>query len=689
MSISAISAEDIDRRGLVGMDDYLRSMPSISMQDRGAGQNQVIIRGLNVSGQSDGRTGIYFGEIPTAGLGHFGGSYTGGGNGDLKMVDIERVEVLRGPQGTLYGSGVMGGTVRVLPQSPNLEKMEGKLGVRYSNTDKLGGDNTMTQAVLNVPIIEDTLAIRGVAYQFDNSGFYENVVVSQPFDDNAEILDNGGVLEDRGDFGADKTTGFRLSALWQVSESLDATLSYIKQDTDQDGGPQENTSLEGKYQLRRGNTGVNGTNSEFFDTELDIINLVVNFDLGWGTLTSATSSMDFDSTHEADGTHRPAVVITTMPFSFSFHNAPNYFGNDTELEAFTQELRLSSDLEGPLQYLVGLYYEEYERSGISGRYYDSNSQDTPLRAPFEIERTNDLEQKAIFGELTYNFTEQLAATIGARHFDYDLVGTDNNPIPATIDEDGQTYKANITYHLNDDIMLYGQWAEGFDLGGPVRPTAGCGVIPATDSNTLENFEIGFKSSLADNRVTLNGSYYFIDWRGLPVAFATTPGCVSNQNIGKAESEGVELELQVRLTESVKLDVSTSYGEATVAEDLDSGDFTASKGDNLPGASDFTFSLGAEYLFTLGANDGFVRFDYAFASEYHTDIAETSLAAGDYGLSNLKVGVAFDQVDVEVFVNNMTNEDAITWSDTANNLDGAARVNRVRPRTMGLNVNYQF
>ena len=181
MSISAIGGDAIAKQNLVSMDDYLRNVPGVSFQDRGAGQNSIVIRGMATNPQLDtGSTaGAYFGETPVANM-RGPASLDAGGNADVKLVDIERVEVLRGPQGTLYGAGSMAGTVRIIPNAPKLDALEGSIATRYSNTADAGGDSYSVQAVINIPVIEDKLAVRGVAYRFDNSGFVDNVAASQP-----------------------------------------------------------------------------------------------------------------------------------------------------------------------------------------------------------------------------------------------------------------------------------------------------------------------------------------------------------------------------------------------------------------------------------------------------------------------------------------------------------------------------
>ena len=311
MSISAMTGDTIDKRGLVGIGDYLSSIPGVTVVDRGAGQNSIIIRGLSGDPQTESSTaGSYFGETSVSELGSTS-SYGGAGNADIKLVDIERIEVLRGPQGTLYGSGSIGGTVRIIPVAPNLETIEGKVAGRFSQTGEEGGDNTMLQGVLNVPLIEDELAVRAVVYQFDNSGYVNNVAASQPTDGVAVTESFGGVARDRDDVGNDSYTGVRLSALWRPIDPLDITLSYLQQKIEQDGAPEVELALAGDFDQRRFNTGTAGSHYEFLENEIDITNLVVEYDVGWATVINSFSLLNYDSEGEQDVTQ---LYTTFAPF---------------------------------------------------------------------------------------------------------------------------------------------------------------------------------------------------------------------------------------------------------------------------------------------------------------------------------------------------------------------------------------
>ncbi|MBT5292671.1 MAG: TonB-dependent receptor, partial [Cellvibrionales bacterium] len=418
MSISALTGETIDKRGLVGMGDYLSSIPGVTVLDRGAGQNSIIIRGLSGDPQTESATaGSYFGETSVSELGG-SSAYGGVGNADIKLVDIERIEVLRGPQGTLYGSGSIGGTVRIIPVAPSLEKIEGKVASRFSQTGEEGGDNTMLQGVLNVPLIEDTLAVRAVVYQFDNSGYVKNVAVSQPVAGLAATESFGGIVQDRDDVGNDTYTGIRLSALWRPIDALGITLSYLQQKIEQDGAPEVELALAGAYDQRRFNTGVAGSHDEFLNNEIDITNLVIEYDLGWATVTNSLSVLNYDSEGEQDLTH---LYTTFSPFfPGDLADKPYYSQRHTYSDNTTNELRLASQLEGPIQISAGLYYEHIDRGEQETVLWSGSPelQADMLQNPSATSYDTTIKQKAVFGEISYDITEQLKATVGGRYFDY-------------------------------------------------------------------------------------------------------------------------------------------------------------------------------------------------------------------------------------------------------------------------------
>ena len=566
MAISAIGADAIDKRGLVGMADYLPSLPGVSMQDRGATHNSIVMRGISSDPESESQAvGVYFGETPITGL---GSAISFAGNADIKMVDIEQVEVLRGPQGTLYGAASMGGAVRVIPMSPKLGEWEGEIAGSYSKTGEGGDDNNMLRSIINIPLVDDSLALRAVVYHFDNSGYIE----SGSTDGLAALaapLASGGVPSQRKEIGGDEYTGGRIAGLWQASDALDFTLTYTQQEVEQDGFPEVSLALDDKFQQPRLRTGALGSRDEFLSNEIKITNLLFNYQLDWGSITSSSSWIDYEANISIDLSH-----VFGIPA-----NADGY--NNTE--SFIEEIRFSSDLNGSIQFLAGFYYEDNKKINP---VTIASSGIPPI--PFFIDQDAKLntEQQAVFGELRYTFNEQLEATLGARYFEYEQEDILNatgafTASGRTLNEDeGDNYKFNLSYTPTEDYLVYFQWAEGFRLGAPQAPlTSACDIdedglvdglniaLKPIEPDELESFEIGVKASFADNRISLNAAVYRINWQGMPVTLS--PPCNVNVriNAGESKSEGIELELQASLTERLHLSMSASYGEATLTEDI--------------------------------------------------------------------------------------------------------------------------
>ena len=251
-------------------------------------------------------------------------------------------------------------------------------------------------------------------------------------------------------------------------------------------------------------------------------------------------------------------------------------------------------------------------------------------------------------------------------------------------------------------MIYGQWAEGFRIGRLQTPVAdeddanGNGLVEFADGverevregflepDTVENFEVGVKTTFMDNRVSLSAAVFRINWEGIPVNF-TSParGVTFFFNLGEAKSEGFEFETTSLLTSNLTLHFTGSYVDTVLTEDSPSlGD----KGDNLPGSTDMNLSLALDYQFDLMTYDSFIRMDYVYVDEFYHNFSETGEASGGYNQINVKTGMTVGQVDVSLFVNNLTNADELTWVENA---FANGRAYRLRPRTVGLNVGYRF
>ncbi len=269
--------------------------------------------------------------------------------------------------------------------------------------------------------------------------------------------------------------------------------------------------------------------------------------------------------------------------------------------------------------------------------------------------------------MTYQFSEHWGATLGARHFDYEVEEFDSNTFLGAVlrvnrrvatEETGQTYKGALNYTPNEDMLIYGQWAQGFRIGrGQVQPSTceAIGILfPGIDSDRSETLEFGIKSAWLDNRITFNAAVYQTDWDDIPVSvlLSREPTCNPVLNAGKARSQGVELELHARLTESLQLDISASTVDATLEETSSIG----SKGDDLPGSADYNASVLWSTILPLGSYPSFARIDYNYVGEYFNSIEGVGTPSGDFSEVHVKLGVTVGQANVDLFVNNLTDED---------------------------------
>ncbi len=701
LSISALSGEDIDRRGLVGMGDYLNSIPGVTMHDRGPGRNTIIIRGANVdpefeASRSGGTAvGIYFGDaaLPT---------YVRTISSDIKLVDMERVEVLRGPQGTLYGSGSLSGTIRSIPRAPNLQEFSGSVGADYSLTERAGRDNTMVQGVLNMPLVRDKLAVRAVAYRFQNGGFIDSVAGSDPA--SVAVATATGVPQiavNRRDIGDEEYTGGRLSVLWKPAERFEAQLTYLAQVLEQDGLGQVDVDRAARFEQTHFDISAFVPGGERSRHDIDLTNLVLTYDVGWGTLLSSSSWVSSNGLENRD---IGVLLGGTLAL-------PQTTGV-VDMDVFSQEVRLVSDLPLPVKFITGAYYENVDTHTREHTLVGTAPAFNPFGNPILLfsDVQTELEQVALFGELGYRWRDLLTLTVGARAFDYrrsdfsSLVGALSGgaaPTLQKIDERGETYKVNLSYTPTPAAHIYAQWAQGFRLGrgGSIIPRALCdtdsdGIIDGTGltidqaqkikSDTLENFEVGGKFAWLDNRVVTNLSAYQSDWDDLALAVIPTCRLAITTNAGKARLRGIEFDALVQLTQALRMNVASSVIDSELQEVAQG--VPTQVGVRLPGSADFNFSAGLQYDFRLLGHAAFVRGDYNYVGGYLNNIQANTLnimESGDYQIANLRFGVFVNQVSLEAFVNNVTGEEGFTWINFVQ--EGTV----LRPRTVGLRMKVNF
>jgi iron complex outermembrane recepter protein len=706
ISITAITADDIDRRGLVGGADYLRGMPGAN-QIEAAPSQSIVIRGIETQhayqgGTGGQATGTYFGESPTTGSAGFISSSV-----DIKLVDIERIEVLRGPQGTTFGSGSLGGVVRAIPVAPKLEGFEGKMSVGYSVTSGAADDNYNVEAMGNIPLVRDKLALRATAYQYQDSGFYRNRAHSNAAFQSAVVIPQGSqaFATDSNEVGSYYVLGGRVAALWQPTDDLKLTLSYLKQQTETDGIPLATSDSYEQTVLRVAPEHVRrGQTLGLIDTDLDLANAVLEYNLSWADLLASYSYIEGGTDYM-----RPMTSVGL--------NQARSQANESPHLGRVGELRLATKLEGPWNFLAGVYAENVKDWYDFDSIWFGDLASSPYlsrgvgRYLGDSHTVNKQTQKAVFGEVSWEFLPNLTFTGGARFSEYEVnqqakgTGIHFADAVGSVEDSKTTPKANLSYKPSADTLLYAGWAQSFRIGRPVLssiPVAQCdvdsnglydgteirvGSLNQLNSDDVDSYELGGKFAFMEGRLRTDAALFYMNWTGIPV-LAVLPCRISySVNAGEARSEGIEFQANYQITDMLRLDFGGSWTRARLTKDVPLQGW--SNGDELPGSPEASANLGLQYEFAIGSHKAFVRADSIYVGPFHSLIGQ-ELEAGDYVKVDASARISVGNLSIDLFARNVTNEDAFTYHSPFA-LPGLSEFfgYQLRPRTFGFQLGYDF
>jgi outer membrane receptor protein involved in Fe transport len=582
ISISVVSGEAMQEQGAASLTDYAGYVPGLQVSTTGTpGQTTITLRGVAPLTASQ-TVGIYLDDAPVGSS----AIYNRGGQFSLDLLpyDIERVEVLRGPQGTLYGASSIGGLLKYVTVAPSTSTFSVKAGVEAFGIKGAGDLGWAGQTMFNAPLVEGKLGVTGSFAWRKTPGFVNSV--------------NNAALDDQNDY---EQIGGRVALLWQASDRFSARLTAIYQDLDSDGNGVYAADLTGK-RLGDGSS-YNNYVPEAFKTELQYYAATLDYDFGGVTATSTTTHSTTHATQLQDATYAFGVLF---PLLTGGAIAPGItpFEINLGLRKWTQEVRLASPSGGSFEWLIGGFYTD-EKSSNSQlvRSYDMAGNIIPALDPLAtVGLPATYKEYAVFGNATLRFGERFEVTGGVRWARNEqtfrqissgaIVPQANDP--GTSEEDVVTWSVSPQFHLNDDAMLYGRVATGYRPGGPnvIVPN----VPPSVDSDTLTNYEVGFKADLAGRAVSIDVAAFYMDWKDIQVTRAF--GGVSGQaNGGKAVSKGVEGSLYVRPATGLTLALTGSYTDATLSEDVP--EISGADGDQLPAVPKFSGSARLDYHAELG------------------------------------------------------------------------------------------
>lgn len=629
IAISVIDTDALTREGAQGYSDYLEALPSVVLRETSRGQNQFVIRGMATGGfnhtdlQDRSLVSVYLDDTPIS---------LQGNTPDLKIYDLERVEVIRGPQGTLYGASAMAGNIRFITVKPDPGKFDASAEATVGKVED-GGTDFSVRGMMNLPLSE-SLALRINAYSGENSGYIDNIGLGEK------------------DANDDETTQARGVLRWTPTESLtiDASHTYARLRTHGEPTlwrvfvpPAVGTPLP----FEANNTNV----PEAYNDDFNLSNLTVSYSFEPMALISSTSYVDRDFARPTSGQYlvgRRNLGLDTVPYdSIVSHN-----NIDNTLQDFTQEVRLQSRGEGRFRWIAGAFYQKTHRTQLQdiptvgydvnsyGGFYFANgivSTSPEVGAPhaddafFGDQDIRD-RQYAVFGEATFTLLPGLNLTAGARYFDWQqdfelyfagLLGAEYVgafPVAPLVrsgvsgDETGTNPRVALSYQATDNLLVFAEAAKGFRFGGvnqPIPATCGLESPVSFGSDSAWTYQVGEKSTLFNDRLTLNLTAFLTNWDDVQtrrVIVECSYFFLVNQ--GKVRSQGLEFESRARLTDQLLFGLSASYTDASADGPIPN--LGALDGDRAPGVPRYQGSATLDYTvpaFAAGELDFHVGYQY--------------------------------------------------------------------------------
>lgn len=738
-SIQAFDQKSIAQNAMTGFDDYARKASNLSALNKGPGQTQIAFRGIITSNvnfgqpQAQSTTGMYIDDVPVTSAAF---------NPAIPLVDINRIEILRGPQGTLYGSSAMSGAIRLIPNMPTTERFEGSVNGALSNT-KHGDWNYQIDGSLNIPLGRD-IAVRGTMYRVYNNGYINNIYTGQEH------------------YNDDGTTGARVIAVAKPSPEFTLTGIFIFNHLKAHGRPEE--YLSGDPAVAAGNffTGgpptslISPTESlsqfdigssyevvkphrELYDDNLKIYSLKANYEFSAFNATLIGSRLNRDMELQLDDYRRirsifgPTNAATGKPFIAGLDD-------NTVDKRWMFEGRLSSKESSRIKWVIGAYYEDYKTTFKLGApindldsflqligglptgetsvsYYGTSVPNVLFEGGDRIKGN----QKSVFGEITapvpFVPDDKLQITLGGRYYEYNqtaekfsagfVIGRTPTDATFSIKEHGFNPKAAIKFKISPDILFYASVARGFRIGGTnerlpnpntaigdqcARELVALGITRSPDtygSDSLTSYELGAKTSWFNKRLRINPALFYINWNNIQTNVFMQCGFNIVTNEGKQISKGAELEMSALVSDSLTLNLNGSYTDATLGKD--SQILSAKKGDRAPYVPRWNVSGGFEYnkpveLFGGESRvyfNGNVSYLGGSYSAYSVNPSVPRLKLPPSVVGNLSLGLDMGKWTAGVFVKNIWNERVVSSIDTDRNVPASYTVGR--PRTVGLNV----
>lgn len=674
MQVSARSGEALERAGAKSLTDYIADEPGVNLSSYGGTRGGLSMRGVTTGNQQTVATvGVYVDDVPVG-----SSSATAGGSTtalDMGLLDLHHIEILRGPQGTLYGAGAMGGLLKYVTTEPDTGEFSGKVTLGTSSV-RGGGNNATVSAVLNVPLKQDVAGLRVAAFQDQVAGYYKAV---------------GAAAGDA--INAGDTKGLRLSLLVTPTSKLSVRLSATTQNLQRDGHGMVDMDL-GTGQPIEGDLSRRRTVADPVSNRLTLYGLDLEYDLGWARLNSITSSQEVKdhSVIDASPVYVPLLNANGLP-------AVSTWADDSfKQDRISQEFRLTSRASNQLEWLAGAFFsrergahEQTVDAGFGGALSGANLLTGSVPSTY-------LEQ-ALYGDLTWHATRLLSLTAGARvarnsqtvsQSASGLLLGQPSVLGGSSEDSSTTYLATAQYALAPTSNVYFRAASGYRPGGPNGVPLSTGlspVPPSFQSDSLWSYELGYKADLLDKTLSLQAALFDIEWSNLQQV-VVIGGFGSIVNAGDARVRGSELALNWSPLPALRLSAAATTLDARLRSDAPG---LAASGTRLPNSARFSGSLGASYNFNVAAHPSYLGVTVRHVGErdagYPGSAMLPSFKMPAYSSLDLQAGIELGRFSLAAYVRNLTDQRGLL---SATHLTGnLEQVTVTQPRSVGVSLSTSF